>query len=457
MKAMGYEPTMDGMDDQDVKDALEAMDRRNVRRQDEWQYPRYKPVDPAFAARIYRQMGRPYDASLIPEEEKHYIGGWDNGDDDDDDAPQAKPAQNLFAPSRGGGRGTDGQWKLNWGNGNMFGQPKTMEHRPDRDDGRFSYQRMPGKPFGNGQADTGTGLQLFNYGGPASHRQDALRLAYSPPSAATSKKYIQDWYDANVWTDPDVLAAATPAEREAAIHRIIATRGGEGLLKHYNTLHINENDAEAARMNDVKYIVDSLRRVQDGPGDSGTGQDATGRMSYVPSGHDAGVHMKGGVNNPYAGGYANGGAEGNMLLPEAKAYADSEFGEKVLAIGRRQLGLKYELGGDGIKTTDCGKFTLDTYNQVGVDLEDRTAPGQYDFCKRNGFVFNDLSQLRPGDLIFFKDTYDSGDGPGSITHVGIYAGNGIMLHAGSSKGVSYADLNSDYWQSHLYGYGRPRR
>jgi cell wall-associated NlpC family hydrolase len=210
-------------------------------------------------------------------------------------------------------------------------------------------------------------------------------------------------------------------------------------------------------MNDVKYIVDSLRRVQDGPGDSGTGQDATGRMSYVPSGHDAGVHMKGGVNNPYAGGYANGGAEGNMLLPEAKAYADSEFGEKVLAIGRRQLGLKYELGGDGIKTTDCGKFTLDTYNQVGVDLEDRTAPGQYDFCKRNGFVFNDLSQLRPGDLIFFKDTYDSGDGPGSITHVGIYAGNGIMLHAGSSKGVSYADLNSDYWQSHLYGYGRPRR
>ncbi len=249
----------------------------------------------------------------------------------------------------------------------------------------------------------------------------------------------------------------TPEEREAAIHRIIAGRGAEGLLKHYNALHINENDAEAARMNDVTYVVNSLGRVQDTADGNGTGQDAHGKLSYEPSGHDAGVHMKGAVNNSYAGGYVNGGAEGDMLLPEAKAQADSMFGDKVLTTGRQQLGLPYVLGGDGIKSTDCGKFTLDTYNKVGVDLEDRTAPGQYDFCKRNGKVFNDVSQLRPGDLVFFKDTYDSGDPPGSITHVGIYAGSGKMLHAGSSAGVSYTDLNSEYWQSHLYGFGSPRR
>jgi len=206
----------------------------------------------------------------------------------------------------------------------------------------------------------------------------------------------------------------------------------------------------------VKYIVDSLRRVQDTPDGNGTGQDATGKMSYGPSGHDAGVHMKGGVNNPYAEGYADGGAEGDMLLPEAKAQADSMFGDRVLAAGRQQLGLPYVLNGDGINSTDCGKFTLDTYNKVGVNLGTRMADKQHEFCKANGSVFNDIAQARPGDLVFFHNTYGSWD-PGTITHVGIYLGDGKMLHAGSSNGVSYADLNSDYWKSHFAGFGRPRR
>ncbi len=162
------------------------------------------------------------------------------------------------------------------------------------------------------------------------------------------------------------------------------------------------------------------------------------------------------VNNPYAGGYTDGGAYGDMLLPEAKAQADNMFGDKVLSIGRKQLGLTYDLGGDGIKTTDCGKFTLDTFKKVGIDLGTRMADEQYDFCKTNGSVFNDMSQARPGDLVFFHNTYGNW-APGTITHVGIYAGNGKMLHAGRSKGVSYADLNSEYWQSHLSGFGRPRR
>ncbi len=82
-----------------------------------------------------------------------------------------------------------------------------------------------------------------------------------------------------------------PVEREAAVHRIIASRGGGELLRHYNALNINENDAEAARMNDVKYVVSSLGKVQDTPDDSGASQDSTGKMSYGPSGHDVGVHM----------------------------------------------------------------------------------------------------------------------------------------------------------------------
>jgi cell wall-associated NlpC family hydrolase len=135
---------------------------------------------------------------------------------------------------------------------------------------------------------------------------------------------------------------------------------------------------------------------------------------------------------------------------------DAAFGDRIHNIGKKQLGLRYEMNGDGVSSTDCGKFTLDTYGQAGVNLGSRVAPDQYEFCKTNGSVFNDLSQARPGDLVFFHNTYGEWT-PGTITHVGIYIGNGKMLHAGSSNGVSYADLNSDYWQRHLSGFGRPRR
>jgi len=369
---------MEGMDDQDVRDAMEAMDRRNSRRREEWQYPRYKQPDPGFVARIMRMFGQPYDKSAIDPREAHYLnGGWDD-DDDGDDLLQVKPAPTIFDPARGEERRTNEPWKLNWGkNGNVFGLPKTMEHRPDQDDGRLSYQRMPGKPIGNGQADTGTGLRLFNYGGPASYRQDALRLAYSPPSAVTSKKYIQDWYDANIWTDPDVLAAATQEEREAAIHRIIASRGGEGLLKHYNVLHPNENDAEAARMNDVKYVVGSLGRVQDTPGDSGASQDATGRLSFEPSGHDAGVHMKGGEGGAPTGNTAHGQGQVNapQNLPPQIAGGDH--------LG--YLSVKHEAGGNP------GKISPGSGDDGGKSY------GAFQFASKRGVPEQFLTWLATND------------------------------------------------------------
>ncbi len=283
MKAMGYEPTMDGMDDQDVKDALEAMDRRNARQQDEWQYPRYKQPDPGFVARIMRMFGQPYDPKYISEEEKHYIGGWDNGDDDDDAAPQAKPAQNPFTPQQSGGKQPDKPWTLNWGGNDNMSRPQQPPpgYRPEQPGATFPSRGAVERPliYGPGGNGADTGYQLMSDSGPASYRRDGLRMAYSQPSAADSKKYIQEWYDANVWTDPDVLAAGTPEEREAAVHRIIASRGGEGLLRHYNALHVNENDAEIAKLNDVKYVVNSLGRVQDGPDGGGPGRDNKDKLN----------------------------------------------------------------------------------------------------------------------------------------------------------------------------------
>ena len=56
--------------------------------------------------------------------------------------------------------------------------------------------------------------------------------------------------------------------------------------------------------------------------------------------------------------------------------------------------------------------------------------------------------LQPGDLVFFTGTYDT---PG-VSHVGIYVGDGWMLHCGDP--IQYANLNTSYWQSYLYAYGR---
>ncbi len=55
---------------------------------------------------------------------------------------------------------------------------------------------------------------------------------------------------------------------------------------------------------------------------------------------------------------------------------------------------------------------------------------------------------KPGDLVFFIGTYDT---PG-VSHVGIYVGDGWMLHCGDP--IGYANLNTSYWQSHFYAYGR---
>lgn len=58
-------------------------------------------------------------------------------------------------------------------------------------------------------------------------------------------------------------------------------------------------------------------------------------------------------------------------------------------------------------------------------------------------------EAKAGDIIFFTGTYNS---VGAVSHVGIYCGNGVMIHCGDP--ISYASINSSYWQSHFYSFGR---
>lgn len=68
---------------------------------------------------------------------------------------------------------------------------------------------------------------------------------------------------------------------------------------------------------------------------------------------------------------------------------------------------------------------------------------------RNQCAIISPSEAKPGDIIFFTGTYDS---PGPVSHVGIYVGDGMMLHCGSP--IQYANINSSYWQTHFYAFGR---
>ena len=60
-----------------------------------------------------------------------------------------------------------------------------------------------------------------------------------------------------------------------------------------------------------------------------------------------------------------------------------------------------------------------------------------------------LVNVKPGDLVFFEGTYDAGR---TVTHVGIYVGNNMMIHCGDP--IQYDTLTKDYWQEHFYAYGR---
>lgn len=129
------------------------------------------------------------------------------------------------------------------------------------------------------------------------------------------------------------------------------------------------------------------------------------------------------------------------------------FGEQIINIGKEQLGLEYHMGGDGVSSTDCGKFTLDTFKKMGINLVDRMANDQYDQYNAAGAIKNDLSQAKPGDLLFFYypgDGQDYSPGETRVGHVGIYAGDNQMLHASSSRHqVSLTGIDTD----HLVGIG----
>ena len=163
--------------------------------------------------------------------------------------------------------------------------------------------------------------------------------------------------------------------------------------------------------------------------------------------YDITLELKG--NKPYLWDdiYTGGGSydpRSDYTIP-GEALSDPAFAA-LITEAEKYLGWPYVWGGSSPSTSfDCSGFVCWVYTASGVhNLPRTTATGIFNQC-----AYVSPADARPGDLIFFTRTYDCA---GPVSHVGIYVGNGMMIHAGDP--IKYASINTSYWQEHFYAFGR---
>ena len=127
-----------------------------------------------------------------------------------------------------------------------------------------------------------------------------------------------------------------------------------------------------------------------------------------------------------------------------KSHARCEVGENPEITSKDYLSLFW--GGSNPSTSfECSGFVSYVLTNSGLVNTGRLgAQGLYNVCSPVS-----SADVKPGDLVFFVGTYDT---PG-VSHVGIYVGDNVMLHCGDP--IQYTSINTSYWQSHFYAFGRP--
>ena len=150
----------------------------------------------------------------------------------------------------------------------------------------------------------------------------------------------------------------------------------------------------------------------------------------------------------FNGGLPFGGSDGSSesgidYTVPAEALTDSEFAA-IYEEAKKYVGTPYVWGGSTPETGfDCSGYVCWVYNQNGYDVGRTTANGLW---QKSQHISE--AEAKPGDLVFFKGTYDT---PG-MSHTGIYLGNGMMVSAGDP--IKYANIHSSYWEQYLAGFGR---
>ena len=140
-----------------------------------------------------------------------------------------------------------------------------------------------------------------------------------------------------------------------------------------------------------------------------------------------------------------GGLKGWQIREERIPYecTDEEF-SSIEKTAEKYLGVPYVYAGKSPLTGfDCSGFTIYVFRQCGIELKGSSAQELYD----NSTVI-EKEDVKAGDLVFFKE-----DPEGKVSHVGIYLGGGIMIHAGT-EGICKADLSTEYWTKRFFAFGR---
>ena len=154
-------------------------------------------------------------------------------------------------------------------------------------------------------------------------------------------------------------------------------------------------------------------------------------------------YFEAGTDTLYGETPGSGSGGGNVIPPDS--YDDATV-QALMEEAARYLDYPYVWGGSSPSTSfDCSGFVCWVFTNSGVhNLPRTTAQGIYNQCTPVS-----AADAKAGDIIFFTGTYNSGV---PVSHVGIYCGNGVMIHCGDP--ISYASINSSYWQSHFYAFGR---
>jgi cell wall-associated NlpC family hydrolase len=131
-----------------------------------------------------------------------------------------------------------------------------------------------------------------------------------------------------------------------------------------------------------------------------------------------------------------------MAAPQGPLASDSM---PLMQAAQKWMGVPYLFGGASMRGVDCSNFVYLTGRDMGLNLPP-PAENQWNITRR-------VTDPRPGDLVFFKGTYCLPGNCPTITHVGWYVGDGMMISA-AEPAVGRQSLSSSYWRSHLAGYGR---
>jgi len=135
-----------------------------------------------------------------------------------------------------------------------------------------------------------------------------------------------------------------------------------------------------------------------------------------------------------------------VLSERAEKYPDlgSQLTDTIISNAKTYLGVPYRAGGKTPKGFDCSGYVNYVLRKMGFNYNIPCSDDLYQVC-----IPLPETLAKPGDLVFFKGTYATS----KISHVGIYLGDGRMIHAGHN-GICYADIAIDYWQEHFYSFGR---